>query len=269
MFRPSVGRAISTAVGVFISSLALVGTAAAQAVPGQDDPVARAAPTDVATRDYLFGRPRGSFAVRGNWLLATAGSDIYDFFTEQLTLEKASFNGPTLSFEFDFALTPRLDVVGGIETSYASQSSEYRDYVDNNRLPIEQKTTLKQLGIVVSGKYALTPRGRSVSRFAWVPSTVTPYVGAGGGFLRYELVQEGDFVDFATLDVFADRFQSKGWAPSVHVLGGADVRIHRNVYVTAEGRYQWSSADLESDFVDFEPVDLSGFRFGAGIRLVF
>jgi hypothetical protein len=269
MFRPSLGRALSTATGVFISSLALAGTALAQGIPVQDDPVARAAPTDIATRDYMFGRPRGSFAVRGNWLLASAGSDIYDFFTEQLTLEKTSFNGPTLNFEFDLALTPRLDVVGGLETSYASQSSEYRDYVDNNRLPIEQKTTLKQLGIVVSGKYALMSRGRSVSRFAWVPRTVTPYVGVGGGFLRYELVQEGDFVDFATLNVFADRFQSMGWAPSVHVLGGADVRVHRSMYVTAEGRYQWSSADLESDFVDFEPVDLSGFRFGAGIRFVF
>lgn len=236
---------------------------------GQSGPTPATAPADGPRRDYMFGRPRGSFAVRGSWLFATAGSDLYDFVTEQLTLDKGAFDAPSIAVELDVSLSPRLDVVVGIETSHTSEASEYRDYVDNNELPITQETSLREFGVFGSVKYALTPRGRQVSRFAWIPRTVTPYVGAGGGVVKYDFKQTGDFIDFADLSVFSDTFQSEGWAPSVHAFGGVDVRVYRILYVTAEGRYTWSSAELESDFVGFEPIDLSGFRFGAGVRLVF
>jgi hypothetical protein len=36
-----------------------------------------------------------------------------------------------------------------------------------------------------------------------------------------------------------------------------------------EGRYLWSDADLDGDFVSFEPIDLSGARIGAGISFSF
>jgi hypothetical protein len=39
---------------------------------------------------------------------------------------------------------PRIDVVGGVEYSRASTRSEYRDFVDNQRLPIEQDTSLEE-----------------------------------------------------------------------------------------------------------------------------
>jgi hypothetical protein len=31
----------------------------------------------------------------------------------------------------------------------------------------------------------------------------------------------------------------------------------------------WASAELDSDFIDFDPIDLAGFRFSAGINLLF
>ncbi|MEY4095240.1 MAG: hypothetical protein RLZZ53_2439, partial [Acidobacteriota bacterium] len=39
--------------------------------------------------------------------------------------------------------------------------------------------------------------------------------------------------------------------------------------LSLEGRYTWKRADLGNDFLDFEPIDLGGFRFGAGIHLAF
>ena len=52
-----------------------------------------------------------------------------------------------------------------------------------------------RLNLSGSVKFALTPRGREISSRAWIPSAVTPYVGAGGGVLHYQFLQFGDFID--------------------------------------------------------------------------
>jgi hypothetical protein len=258
---------------LILASLVLVGAAAWAAAQPPASPTAgpggQAADPDTPSRDYLFGRPRGSLAVRGLWQFAVAGSDIFDFVTEELTLEKSAFNAPGIAVDLDIALSPRLDLAFGIDNTYTSKGSEYRDYVDNNELPIEQTTSLREFGIYGGLKYALAPRGRRVSRFAWIPRAVVPYIGAGGGVVKYEFEQTGDFVDFADLSVFTDTFHSEGWAPSLHACGGVDIHAYRILYVTAEARYTWASAELEPAFDGFEPIDLSGFKVGAGIRIVF
>ena len=103
-----------------------------------------------------------------------------------------------------------------------------------------------------------------------------PYAGAGGGVTRYEFRQAGDFVDFATANpaagtfsIFTDTFRSDGWAPSAHAFGGADILVFKRLYFNVEGRYTWVNAELDQDFIDFQPMDLGGFRFGAGINFVF
>jgi opacity protein-like surface antigen len=111
--------------------------------------------------------------------------------------------------------------------------------------------------------------GRSVSALAFVPRSFTPYVGAGAGALYYELRQNGDFVDFVTLRVFPDVFRSRGWTPSAHVSGGADIRLWRSLFLDVEGRYVWAHGDLGADFVGFDGIDLDGARFSTGARIVF
>ena len=219
--------------------------------------------------DFFFGRPDGSFGVRGSWIFSRAGSDWYDFVTDQLTIDSGAFNAPAVTFELGFALTPRFDVVAGVDVSSASTSSEYRHFVDNNRLPITQKTELRGTTISGSVKYALVARGREVGSVAWVPSTVVPYVGAGGGAHWYGLTQQGDFVDYVDLSVFRDVFKSSGWTPSAHVFGGADIKIYKRLYLTIEARYQWAAGDLGTDWIDFDPIDLSGLHVGSGINFVF
>jgi hypothetical protein len=221
------------------------------------------------TPDFLFGRPKAAIGVRGTWTFATAGSDIYDFVTRQLTIDKRDFNGPGFGGDLAFWLSDRVDAQAGFFMTRTTQASEYRDLVDNNFRPIEQSTSLKMLQITGSIRFALTPRGRDVSRFAWVPSRVVPFVGAGGGVLRYDFLQRGDFVDFQDASVFSDVFRSNGWTPSLHGFGGVDIQLFRGLYGTIEGRYTKASAGLSDDFVDFDPIDLSGFRVSAGINIVF
>jgi hypothetical protein len=226
-------------------------------------------PGEAQTPDFLFGSPNGTIAVRTGWTFARADSDLFTFVQDQLTVERKDFNAPAIGVDLDLAVTPRMNAVAGFEFSGSSKRSEYRDFVDDLRLPINQTTRLREMNLSGSLKFALTPRGREVSSNAWIPSAVTPYVGAGGGALWYEFHQNGDFVDFVDLSVFPDTFQSRGWTPSAHVFGGVDIRAWRRVYFSGEARYLWSHATLGSDFSGFEPIDLAGFKVTGGIRYSF
>lgn len=245
--------------------LALGATPAAAQAPTGPRPDSQRAPTP----DFFLREPLGTIGVRTGWLFAREGSDLFDFVERQLTIDRGAFSTPSFTAELGIALTPRLDIVVGLDASKASVSSEYRDYVDNNRLPIAQTTSLQQVNVTGSIRMALLPRVDGISRFAWIPRRVTPYVGAGAGAMRYEFRQQGDFVDFEDLSVFADDFVSRGWTPSAHVFGGGDIRAYRRLYFTLEGRYTWAAADLDRTFVDFDPIDLAGFRLGAGINFLF
>lgn len=222
-----------------------------------------------ANPDFMLGRPRASVGIRGEWVFASARSDIFDFVTDQLTLEKSSFHAPGFGAEFGVNVTPRLDVVGGFDIAKSSAPSEYRKFVDNRNLPIQQTTSLRQSHFFGAVKFAVRPRGRAISRFAWIPSTIVPYLGAGGGLANYDFKQVGDFVDFSDNRVFSESFRSHGWAPAAHAFGGADIQVYKRVFVSLEGRYVWAKAKLDADFIDFEPMDLGGIRFGAGFHVMF
>lgn len=221
--------------------------------------------------DFLFGKPRGSVGARGAWMISTAPSDneIYAFLTDELTIDLSDFDTFLFGMDAGFSVSSRVDLVAGFEISRASMSSEYRDYVDENDLPILQDTKLTIVPVTLSAKLYLTPRGREVSRYAFVPSKVRPYVGGGGGFVWYELEQVGDFVDFVDLTIFPSAFRSSGWGFVTQAFGGVEVGLTPRWFLSVEARYLWSDADLGDDFVSFEPIDLSGARIGGGIGFTF
>jgi len=243
--------------------LSLAGAAPAAAQTRLPPPNPRPAP------DFFFGQPEGSVTVRGSWLFARAGSDWYDFVTNQLTVDPADFNAPGIGFDAGFAITPRVEAQFGLDFSSSQVTSEYRNFVDNNRLPITQETRLREVNLSGNLKVALTERGREVSRFAWVPRSIVPYAGAGGGVLWFAVNQTGDFVDFVDFSVFPEVFRSRGWTPSAQVFGGVDVRVFRRLYATVDGRYLWAAGELGREWIDFDPIDLAGFRLSAGLNVVF
>lgn len=254
---------------VLLLLLAPVGAAAVRAE--QSNAPAAGNPQRSGAPDFLFGEPRGSLGLRASWVFARAGSDLFDFVQRQLTIDEGDFDAPAVAVDVGVALSPRIDAVFGFEFSRAHVASEYRDFVDNNRQPITQDTELRQINLTGSVRVPLTPRGRSVSRLAWVPRRATPYVGAGGGALWYRFDQRGDFVDVFNprRTIFSDRLTSQGWTPSAHALAGVDVLLYRRLCASIEGRYLWSSAELQRSFDGFEPIDLAGFRLAAGVNVLF
>lgn len=283
--RPSgsVGNSGQRLRGLLVRSCTALVLLASPAYAGDQDPSSSQQPTVVvpSSPDFLLGRPHASIGVRGNWLMASAGSDIYDFVSEHLTIDKSDFNTASFATDVSIYAIPRIDIVGGFEIAQEDIPSQYRGYSEtvggsNVTIPIRQNTELKQMHFTGSAKFGLLPRGKQVSRLAWIPRTFVPYVGAGAGMTRYSFRQSGDFVDFATenpaagtFSIFTDVFQSEGWSPSAHLLGGADILVFKRLYFSLEGRYTWVHAELDQDFIDFQPMDLGGFRFGAGINFVF
>ncbi len=219
--------------------------------------------------DFLFGRPAGMVGMRTGWMFARAGSDLFTFVQDQLTVDRKDFNAPAIGFDIDLAVTPRASAVIGFDFSKASKDSEYRDFVDDRRLPITQTTSLREMNFSGSLKFALTPRGREISSRAWIPAAVTPYVGAGAGLLRYQFLQHGDFIDIEDFSVFPETFRSEGWTPSGHVFGGVDVKVWKRLYLSGEGRYLWAQGTPGRDFIDFDPIDLAGFKLTAGVHYLF
>lgn len=228
-----------------------------------------ASPAAAQSADFLFRRPAVTFAVRGGWAVPRAESEIFDFTTERLTVEREDFAGFTIEGELAIRVRDRLDVALGVGHSESEVRSEFRDWVDDRDLPIEQTTTLRRTPIEVGVKGYLRERGRAVSRFAWVPYGWAPYLGVGAGWMLHDFDQSGDFVDYETLDIFSKDFESEGSTPTAHVAAGIDFSIGPHLLATGEGRYQWARADMSRDFVDFDPIDLSGFQATLGLALRF
>lgn len=221
--------------------------------------------------DFLFGRPVMAVGIRVLWSRPRADSDIFTFVTEELTLSKSDFNAPGVALDVGFPLTSRLDILAGVEFDRASAASEVRRFVEDNGLPIQQETALRQVNLSGSLDFALTPRGRSIGQYAWITARATPYVGGGGGFLWYQFEQTGDFVDFLDPEfpIHSARLVSDGWTASSHVFAGVDIKLTRRLSMTTEVRYRWADTTIGQDFIGFNPIDLTGLRIGAGVQFVF
>lgn len=220
---------------------------------------------------FLFHPPGAALTVHGGYARANAGSDVFSFATEKLTLGRGDFSGFDAGLDLAIALSPRVDLSLGADYTGRVAGSEYRDFTGTDDLPIQQTTRFQRVPVTASVKAYLTPRGRSIGSFAWIPSDLAPYVGAGGGGMWYRFSQSGEFVDFNTadLEIFNNTLESSGWAPMAQGLVGADLTLTPRLALTGEARYSWAKARLSDQFVGFDRIDLSGPSATLGLTLRF
>jgi outer membrane protein W len=202
----------------------------------------------------------------GGYSRATAGGDLFSFVTNDLTLKKGDFSGATFGADVGFNVAPRLDIVLGTAYMGSSTPSSYRHFVDDNNAEIRQVTDFQRVPLMVSAKAYLTQRGRSVGRFAWVPSRFAPYVGVGAGAMWYRFNQHGDFVDFQNGNsVFNAEFASSRWAPAAQGFGGVDITLTPHLALTGEAKYIYAKGSLDQSFSGFDKIDLSGLSTTIGL----
>jgi hypothetical protein len=220
-------------------------------------------------RGFLFREPRLVVTAFGGFALANAGSDLFDFTTDELTLSRGDFGGRDFGGDLAFRIADRYELVLAASSAQSRKRSEFREWEDNNGQPIEQVTKFQRVPISVSLRYHPLARGRQVGSFAWIPARIDPWVGAGVGKMRYSFRQVGDFIDFETDPdnpaVFTDDFRSEGWANLLQASAGAGWSLTPRVLLTGELRYMHSSAELGGDFVGFDKLDLSGLATTLGL----
>ncbi|MBN2244128.1 MAG: hypothetical protein JW793_15690 [Acidobacteria bacterium] len=216
--------------------------------------------------DFLFSAPNGFFGFRLGRFFPRAEGELFDFVTDELTLEKNDFRAWNIGFDAGADLHEQFELVISMDFMTRSKMSEFRDYVDEQDLPIVQETRYAQLPLTAGVKYLLLPRGRQVGQYAWLPSRFVPYLGAGAGILWYRFEQEGDFVDFDTLDIFEAELRSSGWTPTAYLGGGLDINIFRHTYLNLDLRYSWARPELGGDYVGFDELRLDGLRASAGLQ---
>lgn len=220
-------------------------------------------------RGYLFREPPVSLTLFGGLAQPGAGSEVFEFSYDELTLGRRDLRAFDYGADIAIRVGGRADLVLGFARSGRSHRSEFRDWVDNDDLPIEQTTRFERMPLSASLRYLLTPRGRHVGSIAWVPSNFVPWIGAGGGVMRYRFEQVGDFIDFETFDIFADRYTAEGWAPFVQGAAGAGWAFAPNWSIAGEVRYIHGRGELGSQFSGFDKLDLSGVSMMLGLTLRF
>lgn len=219
---------------------------------------------------FLFREPRVHVTLRTGFAGATARGELFDFTTDTLTLGRGDFGALALAADVAIGRPgSRLDVVMGAGYAASSAPSEFRNWVDNEDRPITQVTTFRRVPLTASLRAYLLPRGRAVGSFAWLPSRIAPYVGAGAGAMWYRFEQKGDFVDYETLDVFTDAFETSGWGPMAQAMAGADFALGARAAITADARYVYAKAGVGGDFAGFDDIDLSGISTTVGITFRF
>jgi hypothetical protein len=225
-------------------------------------------------KGFLFQAPQFTLAIRGGFDRAIAGSDLFAFATEQLTLDRGDFSGMSFGADLSYSILPRLDLAIGASYSQSNAPSESEHFIGTDDLPIRQTTKFVRMPVTLSLKGYLGPRGESIGTLAWVPTRFSPFVGVGGGLMSYRFVQEGEFVDVETenLEIFRDRLTAKGWTPTAHGLAGFDFALSPRLGITTEARYTWARGEewgIDEDFRGFERIDLSGLSATMGLHVRF
>jgi len=228
-----------------------------------------------AQQGFFFERPQAQLTLRAGSVMPRAQSDIFEFMTDELTLERGDFRAPYFGLEAAALVGNHVDIVFGLAWSESSASSQFRDWEGADGLPIAQVTQLMTIPGTMSVRVRPLDRGRNVADYAWLPSRFSPYVGGGVGYTWYRLEQEGEFLNVAACqaspetgcDIFVQTYTSREGGLTAHGMAGLEYWVTPRVAFSAEGRYTRGSAGLSQHFRSYNSIDLTHFEAGLGLSV--
>lgn len=218
---------------------------------------------------FLFNRPKVALGLRVGYVVPRISGQIFDDARRDYNLNRFDFATPYIGGEIAARVSERWDIALNAGWGRSETRSHYRDWVDQDGFEIEQDTRFQQVTTTLGARYYFADRGRRVGRFAWVPSTLTPFIGGGAGFAWYELEQAGDFIDFGspTYDIVGDLVETSGTGLAGYLSLGADLSLGKQLYLTGEVRSVLAEASAGGQYRLYDGVDLSGLQFITGISL--
>src|SRR5687768_9231969 len=114
--------------------------------------VATPAEAQVGGKGFLFQEPRWTFAIRGGFDRASASGGLFEFVTDELTLERKDFSGLHLAADIALRIMPRVDLAIGVTHAGSTTPSESRKFVGTDDLPILQTTKFARTAVTGSLK---------------------------------------------------------------------------------------------------------------------
>jgi hypothetical protein len=174
--------------------------------------------------------------------------------------EQHDFLGGSIGFDYLHQIAPQLDLMLGSSYYYADHDLAYRDFEDEHGHSIIHTTRIQTASFDAGLVLRLAPRH----------APIVPYIGGGGTIVSYELVEEGDFVDFDRHPprIFSDHFHAQDVAYGWFALAGLEFPIHPGFALFTEARWQDAHSSLGDDFSGFGELDLTGayVSFGGSWR---
>ncbi len=227
-----------------------------------------AAPLSAQRPDFLFGRPIATVAIGTGWSMPGEGSDLFAQTRRDLTIGRGDFASVPLQLDAGLHLGRRFDVALGFEYASRSVQGEWQDWVSMDDLPILQTTEFRRQRLALGLRAYLFPRGRSISRYAWIPRRWNPYVAGGAGMTWYDFTQHGDFVvptGVDQADIFRSRVTSRGIGFTPWAAAGLDISITPYFVLRTEVRQWWGTGGVDpAAFANYNDIDLSGLSATIG-----
>lgn len=224
---------------------ALIGVLGVITVTGLAEAQGNWRPGDFGSMRFRFGlfEPDGS-------------SEYWDETFDVFTGSPASLRDVTFGFDYLWRTSARGGIQFGTSWYGGSMTHAYRDYVDTSGYDIRHRTSLNTWDMTAAYVY----------RFGSRDWTVVPYAGIGGGFVYWNLEEQGDFINFSSpgREIFNTRYRATGWTWEALGLVGIEVPAGSRWSFFGEGRYRSSEDELGDDFSGFGTIDLSGWEIAAG-----
>ena len=191
--------------------------------------------------------------------------------TTSLDFEIGDFGAWTLFGEWNIAFNRHVEASAGLGYYRQTVNSRYRDLVNQAAGNSDILQDLKLQQIPITGLVRFLFGG---------PGKVQPYAGAGLSAIRFQYVEEGEFVDPVDLSIFCagtpgcpfPRFEASGFAFGPVFVGGVRLPIGGDIYAfTAEGRWTLVDGDTGGSDAGFlgDRIDLGGFSFNMGLLIRF
>jgi hypothetical protein len=205
-----------------------------------------------------------SFTVLGGYTSPRGDSDIYDQNALETDFDVDDLNDFGASFSYDHFVGDFVNIGGGLSFYQGETRVTDQEFEFSNGDPIRRLISLQIIPLEANIRFL--PAGREAA--------VIPYIGGGAGIYFWEYEERGDFVfdrNSANPSVVTGSAFSDGADPGWHVEGGVHIPFSRQAAFVAEGKYWRAEGDLDERGFDpsFEPIDLSGTMFSAGISIWF
>jgi hypothetical protein len=200
-----------------------------------------------------------SFTIRLGYLAPRGDSRLWS--ENVATFDRAvdDFNWIFGGAELDIELSEYFDLALGVDGYSRSISSHYRDFVRDDGTEVFHEAGLRVVPITFGGR--LLPIGKF--------HALRPYVAGGFGLYPFEYWEHGEFIDFATAEIFGASYVDQGVGAGAYAAAGLEASLSRSISVMGEYRRHFVSAGHGGDFGAYGDFDLDAGQLGFGFAFRF